>query len=77
MYCRQGRILGVRLHTSSDTRLIGQDYWATPKFFPLHGPREVITEIKLRTYSVGLYPPDVMVRTHGKYTTVLCAEAFG
>ncbi|KAK2797622.1 hypothetical protein FQN50_009135 [Emmonsiellopsis sp. PD_5] len=40
-------LVGVRLHSTTGTQLVGQDN-ALAKFFPLHGPNEVVTEIDVQ-----------------------------
>ena len=52
MYCDHESIRGVSLHTLSKTQTVGGKNYATPIFFPIHGPEEVISEIEIRTRSL-------------------------
>jgi hypothetical protein len=64
MYCDDAvtGIRGVCVHTSLRTYHVGRDD-AMVKFFPLHGPGEVLTEIEVRTRS-RFSPPAITVRLH-------------
>lgn len=64
MYCDSAftGIVGVRLHTSMRSRQMGRSS-AMAKFFPLHGPKEVITRIDVRLHSQVLQLA-IMIRTN-------------
>lgn len=50
LYCGLGGITGISAHTSSGSSCIGLDS-SSAKFFPVHGPDEVLSEIEVFTYS--------------------------
>lgn len=50
VYCRLLDITGISTHASSGSSCAGLETgWA--KFFPVHGPDEVVSEIEVYTYS--------------------------